>query len=84
MAFILGSFFGVVTFSAPSDDGSWAATAAYDPDPDSVVLVVVGASDSSSDLAWIRDDLRGVVLAEAVGVDFLPSEAAEDFLWAAE
>jgi hypothetical protein len=48
------------------------------------VVLVVGASDSSSDLTWFRDDFRGVVLAEEVGVDFLPREAADDFLWAAE
>jgi len=78
-------------FPAPSADGSWAATAAYDESPAvAVVLAVEGAS--SSDLTWFRDDFLGVVWVDAVGVDFLPRDdeedfllsVASDFLWAAE
>jgi hypothetical protein len=77
-------------FPAPSADGSWAATEAYDDSPVAVVLAVEGAS--SSDLTWFRDDFLGVVWVDAVGVDFLPRDDEEDFLlsdfsdflWAAE
>lgn len=78
-------------FPAPSAEGSWAATAAYDDSPAvAVVLAVEGAS--SSDLTWFRDDFLGVVWVDEVGVDFLPRDededfllsVASDFLWAAE
>ena len=66
-------------FPAPSADGSWAATAAYDESPAVAVVVAVGGA-SSSDLTWFRDDFLGVVWADAVGVDFLPRDDEEDFL----
>ena len=80
-----GSFLGGVTLAAPSADGSWDATSAYDPDPDpdpgaASILVEVPEVDSEVE-AWFRDDLRGVVWVEAVD-GFLGE--AEDFLCAAE